>query len=266
MTTPSSSDNLFAGIAKTAAPAPAPVTKELVIPDADPAPAPQMSELDMLKQRAAVMGVKHSNNISVEALRKKIDAKLEGEAETAEENQAEADVVEEASLANSTVSAEQIAAAQAILAAAGVGSAGPAGSAATGPKISPARVMTLREKLYKEEMALVRLRITNLDPKKKDLPGEIFTVANEVLGAVRKYIPYGEVTDNGYHVPMCIYRQLDERKFLSIKVRKNAKQQEVVETTWAREFALEVLPALTEVELARLAAAQAAAGGISDNA
>lgn len=121
---------------------------------------------------------------------------------------------------------------------------------------------SFRQKMYEEQMRLVRLRITNLNPNKKDLPGEVFTVANETLGTVRKYIPYGEVTDNGYHVPWIIYQQLKDREFLNIRVRKTSQGKEVVETTMAKEFALEVLPNLTKTELQKLAAAQAARGDV----
>ena len=108
-------------------------------------------------------------------------------------------------------------------------------------------------------MALVRVRITNLDPKKKDLPGEIITVANQYIGTVRKYVPFGEVTDNGYHVPQCIFKVLDSRRFLNIRTIRDAKSGRIrVETNYAKEFALEVLPQLTNEELNQLAANQAA--------
>lgn len=120
-----------------------------------------------------------------------------------------------------------------------------------------------RADLIKEQMKLVRCRIQNLDPKKAELPGEIFTVANRILGTVRKYVPYGEVTDNGYHLPYIIYKQLEDRRFLNI--RTSTKNGQVrVESNWAKEFAIEVLPPLTQEELDRLAAAQAAAGNGND--
>ncbi|MER9436699.1 hypothetical protein NKJ04_17550 [Mesorhizobium sp. M0618] len=233
MTDPKSSDNLFAGVLKTATTetAAAPAT-----PAATPAPAPeaeveepaapQISQLDMLKSRARLMGVTFSNNISVEALKKKIDSKLAGEAESQEETKDEEPAVE----------------------------------TKAAPTTAP--VKSLRAIQLEEQMKLVRLRITNLDPKKKDLPGEILTVANRFIGTVRKYVPYGEVTENGWHVPQCIYQMLKDREFLNIRVRKGSKGQEIIETTWAREFALEVLEPLTQVELARLAAAQAAGNNI----
>jgi hypothetical protein len=122
---------------------------------------------------------------------------------------------------------------------------------------------SIRKKLQDEELKLVRVRITNLNPLKKDHRGEIFTVANKYLGIVKKYIPYGEVTEEGYHIPHVLYTQLKERKFLNIKThRDRATGQIVVTQNWVPEFALEVLPQLTEKELRQLAAAQAAAGGV----
>lgn len=120
---------------------------------------------------------------------------------------------------------------------------------------------TLRQKIIRENMKLVRVRIQNLDPKKKDLPGEIFTVANEYLGTVRKFVPFGEATDDGYHVPLCIYNMMKNRKFLQIRTRRDRRTGiDIVETGWVREFSLEVLPQLTQAELDKLAAAQKAAG------
>lgn len=182
-------------------------TGDLQIPD----------ELEMLKTRARVMGITFSNNIGIEALRKKIDDKLEGQNEVDAEPEA------------------------------------------TNPlqpkKATPANI---RQLLLDENMKLVRLRITNMDPKKKDLPGEIFTVANGYIGTIRKFIPYGEVTEGGYHVPYCIYKQLDKRKFLNIRTSRSRNGEIKVDHSWAKEFALEVLPQLTPAELKRLALEQAA--------
>ena len=117
--------------------------------------------------------------------------------------------------------------------------------------------------MQREQLKLVRVRITCMDPKKKDLPGEVLTVANEYLGTVRKFIPFGEVTDNGYHIPFVLYTMLDERKFLNIRVSKDPRTgRELVTSQWAKEFAIEILPQLTQLELSNLAIAQAAAGSI----
>lgn len=282
--TAKSTENLFANVlaskaseaAGAAATAPATAPTAPAIPDEQPAPQ-SPTELDMLKQRARVMGIPFSNNIGLEALRAKVNAKLDAESDDSQANE-DPNVANDVGVANQEKQADastsdvdkdaEIAALQAKLAAltnAPVASApakvvtAPAASA----KLTPRQAANARrQELYNEQMKLVRLRIQNLNPNKANLPGEIFVVANRVLGAVKKYIPYGEQTDNGYHVPNWVYEQLKEREFQSIKVTKDSRGREKVETRMVREFALEVLPPLTERELAQLAAAQAAAGGL----
>lgn len=181
----------------------------------------EVNELDLLKQRARMMGIQFSNNIGVEALRAKIEAKQAEEAD----NKIEVPAVKAASTNSDKA--------------------------------------TMLAAMKSEQMKLVRLRISNLDPKKKDLRGEVITVGNDIMGKVAKFVPYGEVTDNGYHVPQCIYNELKSRKFLHIRTTKNPRTGEAqVEQRLVPEFALEVLPQLTAEELAQLAAQQAASGGV----
>lgn len=118
-----------------------------------------MDELELLKERAKTLGIKHSPNIGVDGLREKIEAKLAGTAE------------------DESDSAEPI------------------------NKLTPGQA---RANAHLEEMKLIRLRIANMNPAKADLNGEIFTVANKVIGTVRKFVPYGDATENGYHVPNVI--------------------------------------------------------------
>lgn len=120
-----------------------------------------------------------------------------------------------------------------------------------------------RMQMYNDNMKLVRLRISCLNPSKRDLPGEILTVSNRLLGTVRKFVQYGESTDEGFHVPFIIYKFMKNRKFLSIKQRKvRGTNQMVKEEQWVNEYALEVLPMLTEAERQQLANRQAAANGM----
>ena len=202
------------------------------------------SELDLLKQRATLMGIAFSNNIGEETLRQRIadkQAELDAAASGAENTGEEGDTVQQ----------EQ-----------GEVNALEAG-ASPKEEVTTERPLTLREQIRLEQMRLVRVRITCLDPKKKDLPGEILTVANEYLGTVRKFIPFGEVTDDGYHIPYCLYKMLDARKFLNIRTFKDRRTGTVrVESGYVKEFALEVLDPLTPAELAKLATAQKAAGSV----
>lgn len=189
-----------------------------------------VDELTLLKERAKQMGIPFSNNISLETLRKRIADKMEGKDEP-EVNPLAGD----SEIAAITAAPKKLDAKQ--------------------------NALALRKQMHREQMKLVRVRITNMDPKKKDLPGEIWTVANEYLGNVRKMIPYGEQTDDGFHIPYCLFRLLQSKRFLHIRtVKDHVTGLERQEKQWVKEFSLDVLPDLTKEELARLAAAQAAAG------
>jgi len=212
--------------------------------------APQPSELDMLKARAKLMGIEHSNNISVETLKAKIDAKLKGEPEKQEApaqnqaSQAQPNPLENVSPAGRNMDVET---AKELV-------------KPVEPE-APKRQLSLRQHLIETEMKLVRCRITCLDPKKKDLPGEILTVGNEYLGTVRKFVPFGEHTDDGYHIPHCIYTMMRDRKFVSIQTKKIGGKEQIISRD-AAEFAIEVLEPLTKQQLHDLAVAQIAAGTV----
>lgn len=210
---------------------------------------PKQDEKSMLMSRAKLMGIKFSNNITVEKLKAKIDEHMKKvEAEEDPETEPEQSAPDE----------DEIIPAKAT-------DVVPAAIAAQAPKARPETRQELRERLRKESLKLIRLRITNLDPKKKDLPGEIFTIANRYIGTVRKFIPFGEQTANGYHVPNCIYNEMKDRKFLHIRVVKSKdSRKDHVEQTMVPEFSLEVLPPLTKDELKKLAAQQAATGSTKD--
>ena len=189
-----------------------------------------VDELAHLKERAKQMGIPFSNNISSETLRKRISDKMEGK-DVPEVNPLTGD----AEIAAITSAPAKLDAKQ--------------------------NALALRKMMQREQMKLVRVRITNMDPKKKDLPGEIWTVSNEYLGNVRKMIPYGEQTDEGFHIPYCLFRLLQSKRFLHIHtVKDRVTGVERQDKQWVKEFSLDVLPDLTKEELARLAAAQAAAG------
>lgn len=196
------------------------------------------TEMDLLKQRARLMGIDFSPNIGLETLKKRVQDKLDGITED-----------EWASQADGPNALEQAAAKM-----------NQEGAVAPAVKDRP---MTLLEYQTAEQMRLIRCRITCMDPKKKDLQGEFFTVANEVLGTVRKFIPFGEATEEGYHIPFILYTMITERKFLNITSKRNRRTGTMeTSTAWAKEFAVEVLEPLTKEELNNLAQAQIAAGSL----
>lgn len=118
------------------------------------------------------------------------------------------------------------------------------------------------DEIYKENMRLVRCRIVNLNPANKDLHGEFYTVANNVLGKVTKYVPWDEAGES-YHIPYILYKYLKNKKFMQFKQsRKGKSNQLTVEAQWVPEFNIEILPPLTKEELQELAAQQRAGGNI----
>lgn len=196
----------------------------------------KIDQFALLKQRANMLGITFSNNISPETLKAKIDAKM-AELEKAEAKQEPKEEV----------------------------------NALTGeaPRNdegkSPAQLRAeARQRLFEEQSKLIRLNITNLNPRKQDLMGEYFTVANDIIGTQKKFVPYTGEAAEAWHVPNWIYQQMLAREFQQIKVRKNkANGQDIVETKFVKEFALEVLPPLSKDELAKLAAAQKASGSLT---
>jgi hypothetical protein len=223
--------------------------------------APVTDELSMLKARAKLMGITHSNNISLEKLKEKIEAKLAGEAEEQQDPDAELDEDEQED-------------AQPVIGLTADLSASAPSGAPVAQATRPARKLTalereqqVRNELHKTAMAMVRCRITNMNPAKKDLNGEIISVGNKYIGTVRKFVPFGEATDDGFHIPRVLYDDLIDRKYQQINVKRDPKTgTNRVTTRWVREFAIEVLPTLTQEELDRLAIAQAAAGSIDHDA
>lgn len=180
-----------------------------------------LSELDVLKSRARMMGIEFSNNIGVDTLRERINEHLQ--AETLRDQGPDLEPEEEPATEN---------------------------------KLSP------RQQMMAEQLRLVRVRITNMDPKKKDLHGEILTVANRMIGTVRKFVPFGAATENGYHIPFCIYNMMKEREFLYIRSFVDPQTRQLrQETKYVKEFAIEVLEPLTPAELRKLAISQMNAGG-----
>lgn len=183
----------------------------------------EKSEFELLKERARTLGINPGNS-SLASLKAKIAAKMNDEPDEEEEEMEPA----------VTVSAEK-----------------------PRKQTKAEWEQETRERLYREKMYLMRCRIYNLNPSKRDLKGEIITVANRYLGTVRKFIPFGEVTDNGYHIPKVIYDDLKARRFQDIRTR-TVNGQIQVSSRDVPEYSIEVLPPLTEQELKDLASRQQA--------
>lgn len=176
-------------------------------------------ELDALKARANLLGVKFHPSIRLEKLREKVNAAVTSEGEVSSEEEAK----DPAEPKQETI----------------------------GEK---------RKRLKTEALKLVRIRLTCLNPAKKEWEGEIITVGNSLIGSVKKFVPFN--ADDGWHVPHVIYQQLKERQCQVFYTATDARGNKVRKGKLIKEFAIEVLPPLTKEELEELARRQAMAKAI----
>ena len=112
-----------------------------------------------------------------------------------------------------------------------------------------------RKRLKDAAAALVRIRVTCMNPNKREWAGEIITAGNSTVGTFKKYVPFN--ADEGWHVPHIIYNQLVARECQVFYTVKDARGQAIRRGKLIKEFAIEVLPHLTEKELTELARRQA---------
>ncbi|WP_036233780.1 hypothetical protein [Marinobacterium litorale] len=179
------------------------------------------SRLDSLKARADKMGIKYHPSIGEDALAKKIEDKMEGTESSDSTNEP-----------------------------------APTTSAGIGKNVESSAA--LRRRLKKDAEALVRIRVTCMNPLKKEWPGEIFTVSNSIVGTQRKMVPFNVE----YHVPKIIYKQMLSRQYQYFYTEKAPNGQKIRKGKLVNEFAIEVLPQLTEKELKELARQQALSRGV----
>ena len=183
---------------------------------------PQTTELDALKARAETMGLKFHPSISLEKLRERVEAALNGKA-PAEDDEATEDDTE--------------------------------GKEAAPVKLTPQQ---MQRKMYDECMRLVRVNITCMNPNKREYEGDIFATGNSLIGTVKKFIPFNTV--DGYHVPKILLDVIREKK-CQIFVTVKRRGVEMREPKLINEFAIAELPPLTPEELNELARRQAVANG-----
>jgi hypothetical protein len=122
-----------------------------------------------------------------------------------------------------------------------------------------------REKLLnqrQEAARLVRIRLTNMNPMKKDWQGEIITVSNSVVGTFRKYVPFN--AEEGWHVPNIIFQALKARQCQIFVNGRDDRGNAVKRSKQVPEFAIEELDPLSPAELQELAQRQAMAGSTAN--
>lgn len=121
-------------------------------------------------------------------------------------------------------------------------------------------LMERRQKMLNEQTRLLRVRITNHNPANAKRTGETFTVSNNLIGKVAKYVPYNCEAAEAYHLPFILLETLKQRTYTKRVTRQVNGKPQLTETD-VPEFSFEVLPPLTDVELKELARKQAMALG-----
>lgn len=133
-------------------------------------------------------------------------------------------------------------------------------SVQSAPQANEETVNQKRTRLKKEALKLVRIRATCMNPAKAEWDGEFITVGNSAIGSVTKYVLFN--SEAGWHVPTVIYQQLVERKCQIFTTTTDSRGNKSRQGKLIREFAIEVLPYLTQQELHDLAQRQAMAKSI----
>lgn len=178
-------------------------------------------QLASLKARADMLGVSYHPSIGIDKLREKVQAAMR----------------------SSSVQDKSDAAAPAEVAKPGVETAG-----------------QRKKRLKMEAAELVRIRLTCMNPAKKEWKGEIITVGNATVGTFRKYIPF--LAEDGWHVPRIMLQMLQDRQCQVFQTVKAKNGVSVKKGKLIKEFAIEILPPLSSTELHDLAQRQAMAGSI----
>lgn len=127
------------------------------------------------------------------------------------------------------------------------------------PQAESASDMQFR--LRNDANELIRIRVSCMNPAKKEWEGELLTAGNSVVGSFTKFVPFN--VEDGWHVPRIIYNQLKERQCQIFYTAKDERGNNVRKGKLIKEFAIEILPNLTPEELQELAQRQAMAKSIS---
>jgi hypothetical protein len=191
-----------------------------MIDEQQPAIEAEFDELATLKARADMMGIKYHPNTGIDKLRAKVNNAIANDTEEEDKSS------------------------------------------------TPANNNYLTEKQFREEEfklrksnagKLVRIRVTCMNPSKKEWDGEIISVGSAKMGTFKKFVKFN--TDDGWHVPFIIYEYMKERKCSIFHTITDAKGQKIRKAKLVNEFNIEVLPPLTPVELKALAQQQAMEAG-----
>ena len=117
-----------------------------------------------------------------------------------------------------------------------------------------------RNRERNEAIELVRVRVTCMNPNKREWEGELISVGSSTTGTQKKFVPFNN--DEGWHIPRIIYNFMKERECQIFVTVKDNRGNNIRKGKLIKEYAIEVLPPLTPVEMQELAQRQAMAKSI----
>lgn len=201
-------------------------TNDLPVPD----------ELESLKKRAELLGIAYHPNIGLDKLRNKVNNKLNANTPQPREEPAPISTAPKSTVTSITP------------------------TAANKERANKETIPQRNARLNREAAKLIRVRVTCMNPNKKDWEGEFITVSNSVVGTHKKYVPFN--IQEGWHVPNIIYQALRERKCQIFVTEQGPQGHKQRKGKLINEFAIDVLTPLTPAQLKELAQQQAMAGSI----
>jgi hypothetical protein len=113
-------------------------------------------------------------------------------------------------------------------------------------------------RLKADMLKLVRVRISNMNPNKREWDADIFQVANSLIN-VKRTVPFNVE----WHVEACLLKQIQQKRCKVMREVTLSGGKKKKEPMLIPEYAVEILPQLTEKELKALAQRQAMAAGTS---
>lgn len=112
-----------------------------------------------------------------------------------------------------------------------------------------------RQRLMDEAGKQVRVIVSCKNPAKKEWPGQLFSAGNSLVGTFTKFVPFDN--EEGWHIPHIIFQQIKAAEYQSFYTEKSKNGVSIRRGKLVKEFAVEVLDALTPEELHELAQRQA---------
>lgn len=186
------------------------------------------TKLETLKLQADSLGVKYHPNIGVDKLLAKIDAVKNNTSSEDDEPQEE------------TVTSTKVQSIHAYK-----------------EKLTPAQVA---QKARKEAEVLVRVVVTCMNPNKKAMTGDYFSISNRVIGTIKKFVQFDAA--DGWHVPRALVDHIKSRKCQVFVPAVTTTGKKIMKGKLIPEFNVVELPNLTTAELKELAERQALSGSI----